>query len=78
MKNAIFGDVSCVALVRTNVSGKHITSPILVTLMMEAIYSSETSILTKATWHNIPEDGILRVNNLASQSKFHVKYISHQ
>jgi hypothetical protein len=29
--------------------------PNLVTLMIEAICSSETLVLTKATWHNIPE-----------------------
>jgi hypothetical protein len=34
-------------------------SPILFTLTMEAIRSSETSILTRATRRNIPEHGIL-------------------
>jgi hypothetical protein len=45
----------CRLLVTANVVPR---SPILVTLMMEAIHASETSVPTRVTWHNIQEDGI--------------------
>jgi hypothetical protein len=63
-------------LVRTDVSEERISSnikgiswPILVTLMMDAIRSSETSFLKRVTRRHIPEDGILysqRLENLKS------------
>jgi hypothetical protein len=34
-------------------------SLILFTLMTEVIHSSETSVLTRATWHNTQEDSII-------------------
>jgi hypothetical protein len=37
------------------------SSPFLVTLIMEAIRSSETSVLTRATRRHILEDDILRI-----------------
>jgi hypothetical protein len=38
-----------------------VTSLILVTLLIKAIRSSETSGLTRGTRRNIPEDGIFRL-----------------
>jgi hypothetical protein len=45
------------------------SSPILLTLIPKAVSSFETLVLTRATRHNIPEDGILlshRRENLKS------------
>jgi hypothetical protein len=44
------------------------SSPIFVTLIVEAVRSSETSVLTRATWRSIPEDVIIhsRRENLKS------------
>jgi hypothetical protein len=56
-----FGMLRCVRrfLVTSNVVP---SSSILVTIMMEALSYSETSVLRTATQHNIPEDTILHSN----------------
>jgi hypothetical protein len=78
MKNGVSWMLRSVALVRIDVSeelcissqtasvssyGYIPTSPILVTLMMEALSSCETSVITRATWRNIPDDAILNTTS---------------
>jgi hypothetical protein len=58
LRMAFSGMLRHVALVRTD-TNIFPSSPILVTLMKEALSSSETSVLTRATRRNIPEDAIL-------------------
>jgi beta-lactamase regulating signal transducer with metallopeptidase domain len=47
----------------------------LSTLMKEAPSSSETSVLTRATWHNIPEDTILHLRKSSHLSSFQIQLV---
>jgi hypothetical protein len=58
-----------VALVRTSVVP---SSPFLVTLMMEAIRSSETLVLKRATRYNIPGEGILHSHRREKPQMVHI------
>jgi hypothetical protein len=40
------------------------SSPILETLMIEEMRFSETSVITRATWRDIPKDGVLHSRRL--------------
>jgi hypothetical protein len=67
-----------VVLVRTDVSEELIASFIRVTritLMKEALSSSETSVLRRAKRHNIPEDTIIHSHRRENLKSYKYNYL---
>jgi hypothetical protein len=52
------------------------SSPILVTLLMEALGSSETSVLRRATQRNNPEVGSLHIHRRGNLKSYIISMIS--
>jgi hypothetical protein len=62
----IYVSEECIASIIWEIRISELGTTLAATSNLEAIRSSETSVLTRATKHHIPEDGILKARDCFS------------
>jgi Na+/H+ antiporter NhaC len=55
------------------VTANVVPSSLMLVTLMETIHFSEISVLTRVTWHSIPEDGILHSRRRQNLKSYEVK-----
>jgi hypothetical protein len=73
LKMTVFWNVAPCSLIETDIS--EVLTASIITLMMEAVSTSEMSVnFYKTTWRNIPEDSLLHTHHCENLKSHQLKF----